>query len=175
MRPYGSQETLAKRRWRAIDLLKRGLTLSQVAAKVGSSVSSVFRWQQMFRTRGRRALTSTPVPGRPPKLRASQKRALTRILVAGALRDGYSTDLWTQKRVARVIDERFGIRYHPNHMWRFLQGLGWSVQKPMKRARERDEEAIAHWKRYVWPQIQKGRAAGGPSGLHRRKRVPPGP
>lgn len=156
MRPYGSQETLEKRRRRAIELLKRGLHLSRVAAKVGSSLSSVFRWQQAFRQRGWRALKSKPVPGRPSKLTPGQKRELTRILLAGALSCGYSTDLWTQKRVARVIRERFGIRYHPHHMWRFLQGLGWSVQKPVKRARERDEKAIAHWKRYVWPHIKKG-------------------
>lgn len=159
MRPYGSQETLEKRRWRAIGFLKRGLNLSQVAAKVGSSVSSVFRWQEAFRKRGRRALKSKPVPGRPPKLKSRQKRELARILLAGALGYGYSTDLWTQKRVARVIQERFGIDYHPNHMWRFLQCLGWSVQKPMKRARERNEKEIAHWQRYVWPHIKKGRTA----------------
>ena len=159
MRPNGSQKTLEKRRWRAIELLKRGLNLSEVAAKVGSSASSVFRWQEAFRKRGKRALRPKPVPGRPPKLSARQKRELTRILLAGALSYGYSTDLWTQKRVAKVIQDRFGIDYHPHHMWRFLQSLGWSVQKPAKRARERDEKAIAHWKRYVWPHIKKGRPA----------------
>ncbi len=153
MRPHGSQETLEKRRWRAIDLLKRGLKLSAVAAKVGSSVSSVFRWQEAFRKRGKRALRPKPVPGRPPKLRLRQKQELTRILLAGALSYGYSTDLWTQKRVAKVIQERFETDYHSHHMWRFLQSLGWSVQKPAKRARERDEKAIAHWKRYVRPHI----------------------
>lgn len=158
MRPYGSQETLEKRRCRAVDLLKQGLNLPAVAARVGSSVSSVFRWQQAFRSQGRGALKSQPVPGRPPKLGTRQKRRLTEVLVAGALASGYSTDLWTQKRVAKVIQERFGIDYHPNHMWRLLQTLGWSVQKPMKRARERDEKAIAHWKRYRWPHIKKGRA-----------------
>lgn len=159
MRPYGSQETLEKRRWRALDLLKEGLNLSEVAAKVGSSVSSVFRWQEAVRKRGRRALKAQPIPGRPAKLTAQQKRKLTKVLVTGALSAGYSTDLWTQKRVVRVIQERFGIAYHPNHMWRLLQSLGWSVQKPAKRARERDEKAIAHWKRYIWPHIKKRRAA----------------
>lgn len=156
MRPHGSQETLEKRRWRALDLLKQGLNLSQVAAKVGSAPSSVLRWQRAFRKQGRRALKPRPVPGRPPKLNARQKRQLSKILLAGALGAGYSTDLWTQKRVAKVIQARFGVDYHPNHMWRLLQSLGWSVQKPEKRARERDEKAIAHWKRYRWPHIKKG-------------------
>lgn len=158
MRPFGSQGTLEKRRFRAIDLLKRGLNLAQVAAKVGSSVSSVFRWQESFRAHGRRGLNPLPVPGRPPKLTSRQKRHVARILLAGALRRGYSTDLWTQKRVAKLIEEQFGIAYHPNHMWRLLQSLGWSVQKPKKRARERDEKAIAHWRRYHWPHIKKRRA-----------------
>jgi transposase len=159
MRPNGSQETLEKRRWRAADLLKQGLNLSEVAAKVGSSVSSVFRWQTAVRKDGRKALKSQPVPGRPSKLNGRQRRQLTRILLAGAMSCGYATDLWTQKRVARVIEDRLGIRYHRNHMWRLLQDLGWSVQKPTKRSRERDEKAIAHWKRYVWPHIKKGRTA----------------
>jgi len=159
MRPYGSQKTLEKRRWRALDLLKQGLNLSEIAAKVGSSVSSVFRWQQAAKEGGRKALKSKPVPGRPPKLDARQKKQLTTILLAGAANCGYSTDLWTQKRVARVIEDRFHVGYHSNHMWRFLQEIGWSVQKPTKRARERDEKAIARWKRRVWPHIKKSRPA----------------
>jgi len=155
MRPYGSQETLEKRRCRAIDLLRNGLNLSQVAAKVGSSVSSVFRWQQAVQRRGRSALKPKPVPGRPARLNKRQRQRLSQILLAGALQSGYATDLWTQKRVAKVIQARFGIEYHPNHMWRFLHSLGWSVQKPETRARERDEKAIAHWKRYRWPHIKK--------------------
>lgn len=155
MRPYGSQDTLEKRRCRAIDLLKQGLNLSQAAAKVGSSVSSVFRWQQAFHKRGRDALKPRPVPGRPAKMSPAQKQRLSQILLDGALKGGYSTDLWTQKRVAKVIQERFGVDYHSNHMWRLLHGLGWSVQKPERRARERDEKAIAHWKRYRWPHIKK--------------------
>jgi transposase len=135
------------------------LNLSEVAAKVGSSVSSVFRWQTAIRKHGRKALKAQPVPGRPSKLNGRQRRQLTRILLAGAVSCGYATDLWTQKRVARVIEDRLGIRYHRNHMWRLLQDLGWSVQKPTKRSRERDEKAIAHWKRYVWPHIKKGRTA----------------
>lgn len=156
MRPYGSQETLEKRRCRAIDLLKQGLNLSQVAAKIGSAPSSVMRWQRAFRKQGKQALKPLPVPGRPPKLDGRRMRQLSKVLLAGALAAGYTTDLWTQKRVAKLIRERFGIDYHTNHMWRLLQSLGWSVQKPVKRARERDEKAIAHWKRYRWPHIKKG-------------------
>jgi transposase len=158
-RPIGSQKHLEKRRQRAIQLLNQGWSALTVARKIGCARSAVYLWWTAFRRRGVRGLQAAPVPGRPSKLTPRQKRTLSRILLAGALRYGYSTDLWTQKRVAKVIQERFGVVYHSHHMWRFLQSLGWSVQKPVKRARERDEKAIAHWKRYSWPHIKKGRTA----------------
>lgn len=167
MRPNGSQEQLEKRRRHAIELLKRGLKLSAVAEKIACSPSSVFLWREMFRRKGDKGLKAKPVPGRPPKLSRRQTQGLTRILLKGALSYGYSTDLWTTRRVAEVIEEQCGVRYHPNHLWRFLIGLGWSCQKPEKRARERDEAAIEHWKRYRWPHIKKRRKAWGPSGVPR--------
>ena len=165
MRPYGTQKQLEKRRRRAIELLKNGYTLSAAAKKLGSSVSSVFRWRKMYQEGGEDAMKPKPAPGRPHKLRSGQERALTRILLKGALSWGYPTDLWTQRRIAEVIEKRFGVEYHPNHLWRFLTALGWSCQKPEKRARERDEEAIRHWKRYQWPHIKKRRSTWCPSGL----------
>lgn len=78
---------------------------------------------------------------------------------------GYKTDLWTLKRIARLIEDQLHVRYHPNHVWRRLTAMGWSCQKPEKRARERDERAIASWKRYGWPHIKKRRKAWSPSGL----------
>lgn len=167
MRPHGTQEQLERRRQRAIDLLKSRLNPLAVARKIGCSLSSVYQWKDQHRNGGVQALKARPVPGRPPKLNTRKKQSLVRILVEGPLRWGYSTDLWTERRVAEVIGKRFGIRYHPNHMWRLLVGLGWSCQKPQKRARERNEAEIAYWKRYVWPHIKKGRRAWGPSGLPR--------
>lgn len=165
MRPPGSPEQLERRRRRAIALLRKGLNLSAVAAKVGCSVSSVFLWREAYRKQGEGALTAKPAPGRPSKLDPRQKQVLTRLLLQGALSCGYPTDLWTTGRVADLIEKRFGVDYHPNHLWRLLQGLGWSCQKPATRARERDEEAIAHWKRYRWPHIKKRHKAWRPSGV----------
>ncbi len=92
---------------------------------------------------------------------------MTRLLLRGAVRCGYPTDLWTTRRVAELIRKRVGVDYHPNHLWRLLQALGWSCQKPATRARERNEVAIAHWKRYRWPHIKKRRKAWRPSGVPR--------
>jgi transposase len=165
MRPPGSPEQLERRRRRAIALLRKGLNLSAVAAKVGCSVSSVFLWREAYRKQGEGGLRAKAAPGRPSRLDQRQKQALTRVLLQGALSCGYPTDLWTTRRVAEVIEKRFRVDYHPNHLWRLLQALGWSCQKPATRARERDEDAIAHWKRYRWPHIKKRRKAWRPSGV----------
>ena len=121
---------------------------------------------------GGRGLRPRPTPGRPPKLSEAQKRHLIKVLLRGPLAAGYRTDLWTLQRVAKVIDREFGIQYHPCHVWKLLTGLGWSCQKPERRALQRDEAAIERWKRKEWPRIKKTACTWGPSRLRRRKRVP---
>jgi len=155
MRPSGTARHLEQRRRRAIQLLKMGNTLSAAAIAVSASVSSVFRWRQAYQAKGMAGLRSRPTPGRPPRLSSSQKSELERILLKGPLEAGYRTDLWTLRRVAEVIEKHFGVVYHPCHVWKILVGMRWSCQKPERRALQRDEEAIAHWRRYRWPHIKK--------------------
>lgn len=103
-----------------------------------------------------------PPPGRSPKLLGRQKATLVKLLLAGPQAAGFPTDLRTTRRIAEVIDWCFGIHYHPNHVWRVLVGLGWSYQKPQTKARERDEAAIVHWKRYWWSHIKNAQRRGAP-------------
>ena len=167
MRPLGTPKQLEKRRRRAVQLLESGQSLSTVARQVGAAVSSVFRWWQAYQRKGSRGLDAKPAPGRPPRLDRAQKRRLVRWLVRGALDAGYRTELWTLPRVTAVIQREFGVRYHPAHVWKVLTALGWSCQKPERRALERDEEAIARWKQADWPRIKKRRATWRPSRLRR--------
>ena len=155
MRPHGSAVSLEKRRRRAIEFVKQGVGLSEIARRVRSSVSSVHRWAQDWKEHGDTALASKPVPGRPKKLTVRQRERLLRLLLHGAMANGFPNELWTLKRIASLIRKEFGVRYHPSHLWRVLQSSGWSCQVPEKRAIQRDEEAIAHWKRYQWPAIKK--------------------
>jgi len=155
MRPPGSPQQLEKRRRYAIRLLKAGKSLAAVARAMCASVSSVWEWWQAYRKHGSKGLRAKPTPGRPPGLSASQKKKLVQLLLRGPKAAGYKTELWTLKRIAQLIRRKFGIRYHPGHVWKLLTELGWSCQKPERRALQRDEAAIAHWKRYVWPQIKK--------------------
>jgi transposase len=155
MRPCGSQAELEKRRRRAIGLLADGYSVTEVARRVGSSHSSVILWRDTHRRLGAGGLTAKPVPGRPPRLRPAQVKRLPRMLVRGALAWGYATDLWTTNRIAEVVQRAFGVRFHRAQVGRLLHRLGWSCQKPERRALERDEAAIAHWRRNRWVAIKK--------------------
>jgi len=94
-------------------------------------------------------------PGRPPKLNARQRQRLVKLLLKGALAQGFRTEIWTTARVATVIRRAFGVRYHRDHVGRLLHGLGFTHQKPERRALERNEEAIERWKTEEWPGIKK--------------------
>jgi transposase len=159
MRPHGTQVQLEGRRRRALELLDKGVNPPEIAQKVGCTPCSVYYWNRLRQKGGDEALKSKPVPGRPSKLNARQKKSLAGVLVEGAMKNGYQTDLWTTRRIAEVIDERFDVSYHPNSIWWLLKEMGWSHQKPETRARERDEKEIAHWKRHKWPHIKKVRKA----------------
>jgi transposase len=155
MRPKGSAEALEVRRRIAGKLLQEGKGVREVARLVGASPSSVFRWKQALQQGGMEALKARPHPGRPPGLSLQQKESLWAILLQGPQAAGFATELWTLARVAQVIERHFGVKYHPGHVWYILRELGWSPQKPERRARERDEEAIEHWRTDEWAHIKK--------------------
>lgn len=150
-----------------MELLKQGLGLSEIARRVQSSVSSVHRWARTWKKKGSRGLDSKPVPGRPTKLTAQQRRRLQKLLLQGAMACGFPNELWTLKRIAILIRREFSVQYHPSHLWRVLQSCGWSCQVPERRAIQRDEEAIAHWKRHKWPAIKKSPTTWRPHRLPR--------
>ena len=145
MRPKGNAEELERRRRMAIDFLQKGRTTKQVAEFLGCDPRSVRRWRAAYDKNKDHGLAPIPPPGRPSRLTARQKKALVGRLLKGAKANGFSTDLWTCRRIAQLIERRYEIRYHVCSMPRFLAALGFSYQKPQKRAVERDEQAIARW------------------------------
>ena len=155
MRPKGSAAQLEQRRLQAVALLEEGMRPAQVARVVGTSRASVTRWRQAYEARGEKALASKPHPGNKSRLTPAQRKRLVRLLLQGPRKHGYTTELWTLGRVAAVIAAHFGVHYHPSTVWHILRALGWSSQKPERRARERDEKAIATWREREWPRIKK--------------------
>jgi len=165
MRPYGTSEQLAQRRQRALNLLRRGQNPTQVAKTLKTTPQSVRRWQQA-------ALDPTPkrshrAPGRPSQLSAAQRRRLVTCLKCGAYAYGYAEDYWTLDRIAHLIWELFRVRYATSSVWYLMRQLGWSRQKPQRRSLARDDQAITHWKRYVWPQVKKVSATASDSDFSR--------
>jgi transposase len=152
---------LEARRMEAARLLRQGLSQSQVARELGVHRQSVSRWARELGQSGVRGLRQAGRTGRPPKLGPAQLRDLERTLKRGPEAIGYATGLWTAGRVRDLIEQRTGVRFHEDHVWRILRKLGWSCQRPTGRALERDEQAIRQWKKVEWPRIKKKRSASG--------------
>ena len=104
-RPHGSPESLEERRKRVITFLKQKLPLREIARRIGCHASSVLRWRDALKKGGQDALKAKPAPGRAAKLTARQKQRLLRLLTQGAMAQGYRTELWTTKRIAKLIEE----------------------------------------------------------------------
>lgn len=155
MRPSGSPEELERRRVRAIALLRQGLAPVEIARGIGVDRRSVRRWRASYERGGAAHLAARPAPGRPSKLNARARSKLQRHLLKGARAFGYATDLWTCPRVAELIRHEFRVRYHVDHIGRLLRAMGWTPQKPARRARERDEGAIQRWVKTEWPRVKK--------------------
>ncbi len=140
---------------RAKTLLDQGWSQAEVAQKLGVSGMAVWKWVQAIETDGMDGLKSKPRPGRPAKLTTRELERLDRLLTRGPTKLGYPTELWTLRRVAEVIEKHFGVQYDASGVWHVLKRMGWSCQKPERRARERDEEAIVQWRKKDWPRIKK--------------------
>jgi transposase len=129
------------------------MTVTEVAAAVGSSVSSAHRWRESWRHGGK--LRAKRHLGRKPKLSPPQCTVLIDALLKGTRTWGYAPSGWTGPLVRDMIQRLFQVDYHVEYVPRLLRKLGWSPQKPEQRARERNERAIARWRRDEWPRLKK--------------------
>ena len=140
----------------AAKLLNRGIRQAEVARRCKVSRESVRRWWNRIAAHGRKGLKKAGRAGRKPQLGPGQLSKLEVLLRAGAEEAGFPGGLWTLERVGQVIRNEFGVDYHPGHVWWILhKKLGWSCQRPVGRARERNEAAIRDWKENVWPALKK--------------------
>lgn len=126
MRPFGAARLLEHRSRQAIVLLDSGISLDEVALRLNCHATSVMRWRDARRAGRDAGLKPKPTPGRPAKLTDKQHDRLVRLLPKGAMAHGYRTALWTTARIADLIEEKFAVRYHRNHIGRLLSSLGWT-------------------------------------------------
>lgn len=143
------------RRLRAWELKQQGWVQQDIAEALDVSTEVVSRWLHRARDAGVEALLSHPAPGAPPKLTPAQKGRIPEFLWHGAEAYAFRGEVWTCARIARVIAEELGVRYHKDHVGRLLKELRWTPQVPIKRAIQRNEEAIERWRADVWPDLRR--------------------
>ena len=158
MRPPGTAESLEARRRRAVQLLSEGWLVKDVAQAVGASRQSVSTWKRLAGKQGARAKALAAKPQHVPQCRLSKAECtkLVRLLRAGPRKSGYNADLWTTARIAELVEREFDVAYHPAHLGRLLHWLGFSCQKPQRRSKEQDSDAVQAWREKEWPRIKKG-------------------
>jgi transposase len=155
MRAKSKSDQAVKRRVRAARLLQAGHKPAEVAAMVGAPRQTVYRWRDVLQAEGIDALRNMSKGGRPALLGAEELMRLQVALLEGPTAHGFGTPLWTLKRVRVFIEREFGVGYSDVHVWRLLGQMGFSSQKPERRALERDETAIEDWKKRTWPALKK--------------------
>lgn len=161
-RPRRDYRGLEVRRQQAAHRFSAGDSQAAVARRLHVSRQSVSRWYRQWRSGGHDALRAAGRAGRKPRLSAEQRGQLDAALRRGARAHGFPTELWTLPRIAQVIRTQTGVRYHPGHVWKLLRALHWTLQRPARRAQERDEATIRRWVRTRWPAVKKTPAAGTP-------------
>jgi transposase len=155
-RPAAQQqrEQLEGRRLRAAELFATGVRPAEVARELGVSDQAVSVWHARWEHGGTDALRSRGSTGPAPRLSDAQLATVEQALLEGASANGFVGELWTLERIALVIERLTGVRHHPAHVWALLRHrLGWSVQRPKRRAAERDQAAIDRWVKEDWPRI----------------------
>ena len=148
-------DAATQRRIRAGRLLLAGKTPPEVARAVGAPRQTVYRWRDVLNADGIHALRDMSKGGRPARLGAAELSRLYVVLLEGPEGHGFTTPVWTLKRVRLWIEREFGVRYSEVHVWRLLGQLGLSNQKPERRALERDAAAIEEWRKRTWPALKK--------------------
>lgn len=144
-----------KKRLRAGRMLAAGKRPAEIAQAVGVARQTVYTWKALFDEGGIDALRAVPSRGRPAKLDEDQLAGLRRALVQSPTEHGFGTELWTLRRVGALVERLYGVKYGQTQIWRILGALGFSPQKPERRAIERNEDAVRHWRQHTWPRLKK--------------------
>jgi transposase len=152
LRHPGDLEWLERRRLQAAELFAQGKTKAEVAGELGVSAQTTGRWYARWRDGGVAAMR-TARQGKPAQLSSAELAKLRRVLDRGAVQAGFDNDLWTLARIAQVIERVTGVAHHPGHVWRILKAMRWSLQRPARKAIERNEAKIARWVVEDWPQL----------------------
>lgn len=146
-----------ERRKQAWSLYQAGWKQKDIAEALGVTQGAVSQWIKLGKEKGEGALKARKSPGSPRRLSTAERQRIPGLLERGAESFGFRGDLWTCPRVAKMIECELGVKYHPAHVSRILKELGWTPQKPIRRAKQRKEAEIRRWKAERWPELKKRR------------------
>ena len=163
MRSKGSASALEALRRQAVARVLSGQTQASVAEGLGLHPVTVAKWMAKHRAEGEAGLAAKPTPGRPRFLTPAREARVKTWLAQKPTAHGFRTDLWSARRIVELIRRRFGVAFHPASMRRWLTERGYSPQRPARKARQRNDDAIVHWVANDWPRIQKKRATPAPT------------
>jgi transposase len=150
------RERLEARRLRAAELFVAGVRQAEVASQLGVSAQAVSVWHRCFKASGTDGLRSKGPSGPAPRLSDQQLAEVEQALLEGPTANGFVGELWTLARITLVVERLTGVRHHPAHAWALLRHrLGWTVQRPRRRAAERDQAAIGQWVAGRWPRTKQ--------------------
>jgi transposase len=155
MRKKGSPAEWERLRNVAANMIDQKMKPTQIAALLEVDAQTVRQWRRLYLKGGRPALASRKAPGRPAELNPQQREQLALLLLKTPAECGFDKYLWTQQLIAELIHREFGVSYHHDHVGVILGQMGFTHQKPARRARERDEPRIEAWRRQVWPDLLK--------------------
>jgi transposase len=155
MRKKGTGEEWQRLRNVAANMFDQKMQPAQIALLLGVAVQTVRTWRRGYRKGGRAALASHKPPGRPMALGEAHRDQLAHLLEKTPAECGFDRYLWTQQLIAELIQREFGVSYHHDHIGVILKQMGFTHQKPARRARERDEVRIQGWRLEVWPALLK--------------------
>ena len=157
MRPKGSADWLACRRFRAVELMEQGEQPELIARILGVSRASLYRWRRLARAA---SLEAKPNLGPPRRMTDRDYEDLEELLLEGATAHGWANNLWTAARVGEVIKKHFAVEYHPAHVSRILrEHLNWTCQRPDSQHKDRDEGEIRWWVTNTFPKVIEGAEA----------------
>lgn len=149
------RKALEERRFKAVEFFKKGKKRKEIVQILGVSREAVRQWYETWKKEGPEGLKSKGKPGPKSRLTEEKREKVKEALLQGPQVFGWTTNIWTLKRITQVIKKVSGIKFHPGYVWWLLKSMGWSCQKPKIRSKYRNEAMIASWKQKTWPAIKK--------------------
>lgn len=143
------------KRLQAVLLNSQGRTSGELAEILRAPRSKVSEWLARYQAHGLEGLLEGQRSGRPAQLTSAQRQQLGDILDSGPVAYGLDTGVWTSPMIAWVMQEEFGVDYHPGHVRKLLHEIGFSVQRPKRILARADRAQQDRWHRRTYPNLKK--------------------